>query len=159
VAEHDNVFTIGEHALERRSKNILWGAVLSLVLVVLIAFGNYRYPETYNDVLLWSAVAFVVGANLINYLRHRRYLRLIQDHRVEVLAGKVQFRTGDELSELDIGDIALVNLFRRKGTLNHIQLRLRNNRGIRLEGYGELERLAALLAEQVPEAHVVERKL
>ena len=109
--------------------------------------------------MLWSVVAFVIGANLINWLRHLRYLRLIRDHSVEVTSGKLHFRTGGELSTLDVSDIALINLFRRKGDMRHIQIRLNNNRGIRLEGYQDLARMAELLAEQVPEAHVVERQI
>ncbi len=128
-------------------------------MVAAILFGRYRYPETYTDVLLWSVVAFVIGANLINWLRHLRYLRLIRDHSVEVTSGKLHFRTGGELSTLDVSDIALINLFRRKGDMRHIQIRLNNNRGIRLEGYQDLARMAELLAEQVPEAHVVERQI
>jgi len=159
VGGDKKIFTITEQFLADRSRNILWGGALSLVLVAAIAFGRYRYPETYNDVLLWSVVAFVIGANLINYLRHRRYLRLIRDHVVEVRPGKLRFLTGAEESELDLNDVALVNLFRRMGVLRHIQIRLENNRGIRLEGYGDLERLAGLLAEQVPKAHVVERQI
>lgn len=159
MTEKKNVFSIAEQSLDKKRKNILWGGALSLVLVASILFGHYRYPETYNDVLLWSVVLFVIGANFVNYLRHRRYLRLIRDHRVEVLSGKLRFRTGTEVSELDLSDIVLVNLFRRKGILRHIQIRLKNNRGIRLEGYGDLEGMAALLTEQVPRAHVVERQV
>lgn len=159
MTETSEVFSIGERYLDTKTKNILWGGGLSVVLVAVIAFGRYRYPETYNDVLLWSIVVFVIGANLINYLRHRRYLRLIREHRVELVSGRMLFWTGTEKSELDLDDIALVNLFRRKDVLHHIQLRLKNNRGIRLEGYRDLERMAALLAEQIPAAHAVDRKI
>ena len=159
VTEQNNVFSIGGYALDQKRRNILWGAVQSLILTALIAFGNDRYPETYNDVLLWSVVAFVIGANLINYLRYRRYLRLIRDHSVEVVPGKVRFRTGTEGSELDLNDVALINLFRRKGVLRHIQIRLKNTRGIRLEGYRDLERMSELLAQQVPKEHIVDRQV
>ena len=159
VTETNDSFSIGKQYLDSKTKNILWGGGLSIALVAVIAFGRYRYPETYNDVLLWSIVVFVIGANLINYLRHLRYLRLIRDHRVELVPGRMLFWTGAEKSELDLDDIALVNLFRRKGVLHHIQLRLKNNRGIRLEGYRDLERMSALLAEQIPAAHVVDRKI
>jgi len=159
VSGEKEIFSISEKFLDERSRNIKWGGALSLILVAAIAFGRYRYPDTYNDVLLWSVVAFVIGANLINYLRHRRYLRMIKNHGVEVCRGKVRFRTGTQESELDLKDVALVNLFRRKGVLRHIQLRLQNSRGIRLEGYGDLERMARLIAAQVPKADVVERKI
>jgi hypothetical protein len=159
VSGERHVFTIGEQFLTARSKNILWGGVLSLVPIAAIALGRYRYPETYNDVLLWSVVALVSGANLVSYLRYRRYLRLIEDHGVEVCPGKLRFRARAEDSELDLNDIALVNLFRRKGVLRHIEIRLQDNRGIRLEGYKDLEHMAGLLVEQVPKAHVVEPRI
>lgn len=159
MSSEKNIFTISEQFLADRSRNILWGGALSLFLVGAILFGRQRYPETYNDVLLWSVVAFVIGANLINYLRYRRYRRLIKDHGVEVRPGRLRFRTGTDESELNLDDIALVNLFRRKGVLRHIQIRLESNRGIRLEGYGDLERMAGLLAEQLPKSRIIERRI
>ena len=154
VTEKIDAFVISEEALGQRGRNTLWGAGLSLVLVGVIAFGHYRYPQTYNDVLLWSVVAFVVIANAINFFRYRRYLRLAANHRVEVLDGRVRFWAAGKKSELDLRDVAAVNIYRSKGLLRHIQVRLKNNRGIRLEGYRDLDRLAALLKEQIPEAHV-----
>lgn len=156
---NDSIFAISGEALEQRSRNILWGAGFSLAFAALITFGHYRYPQTYNDLLLWSVVGFLAIANLVNFLRHRRYLRLVRDHRVEVHPGTLRFRTGTEHSELDLNDVAAINLFRRKNVLRHIQLILKNNRGIRLEGYRDLERLAERLSEQVPAAHVVQRKI
>lgn len=151
-----NVFVIDEASLAQRRRNIAWGAGFSLILAAVIAVGNYRYPETYNDVLLWSVVGFVILANLIGYLRHWRYVRLVRDHRIEVYPGSVRFWTGPEKTQLALDDVAMMNLFRKKGALQHIQLRLKNNRGIRLEGYRDIERLAALLAEQLPKSHLVD---
>lgn len=159
VSEETRIFTISDQHIAKKRVNLRWGGGLSILLVAVILLGRYRYPESYTDALLWSVVAFVIGANLINWLRHRRYLRLTRDHSVEVASGKLNFRTGNDLSTLDLNDIALINLFRRKGDLRHIQIKLQNNRGIRLEGYRDLERVAELLAEQVPEAHVVERQI
>jgi hypothetical protein len=152
-------FTIDEGSLAQRKRNILLGLFFSLVLALVIALGHYRYPETYNDVLLWSVIGFVGIGNLVNWLRHRRYVRLIRDHRIEVHPGRVEFWTKGEKSVLDVGDIAALTLYRRRGTLRHIQVRLKNNRGIRLEGYRDLDRLADLLAGQIPKAHVVERSV
>ncbi len=147
-------FTVGEAEVRKRNKNILLGAIFSLLLAGMVAFQNHRYPEQYNDVLLWSVVGFVIIANVVNYYRHRRYLRQIRDHRVEVEPGKVKFRTGGDLSELDVQDIAALSFFRKKGVLQHIQIRLRSNRGIRLEGYNDLEKLGRLISEQIPPEHV-----
>lgn len=154
-----SVFTISDVTLKPRVRNILWGAGLSLVLIAVITFGHVRYPETYNDVLLWSVVGFVLIANLVNVFRYRRYIRLIRDHRVELHSGQVQFWTNGEKSELALSDVAVMNLFRRRDRLRHIQLRLKNNRGIRLEGYDDMDRLATALREQIPAAQVVDRKI
>jgi hypothetical protein len=51
-----------------------------------------------------------------------------------------------------------VFLYRWRGRLRHIQVRLKNNRGIRLEGYSGLEEMAAGLMEQLPEGKVVDRR-
>ena len=92
MTERNRIFSISEEYLERKTRNIQWGAGLSLLLVAVVAFGRYRYPQTYNDVLLWSIVLFVIGANFINYLRHRRYLRLVRDHGLELLPGRYVVR-------------------------------------------------------------------
>jgi len=143
-------FTIGEAEIRRRRHNIGWGLVFSLLLAGVIAYGNHRYPERYNDLLLWSVVGFVMLANLINYYRHRLYLSKASQHYLEVRPGRLIFCTADERSELDLGQIAALRMFRGGGRLRHIQILLKNNRGIRLEGYGDLEQLAQLLAEQIP---------
>jgi hypothetical protein len=158
MSQPDSTYRISRASIAQRRKNLLWSALLSLVLVLVISFGHSRYPETYNDVLLWSIVGFVVLANLVNYVRHRRYLRLIRDHRIEVYPGKLAFWTGGEKTILPIGDIAALALYRKGPALRHIQVRLKNNRGIRLEGYEDLEGLAHRLSEQVPQAHVIDRK-
>lgn len=152
----DNTFVISQETLALRNRNLLWGVGLSLILAALIAFGHYRYPQTYNDVLLWSVVGFVILANLVNFVRHLRYRRLVKSHRVEVHPGILRFWTGPDKTELDLNDIAALRLFRNKGGLGHIQILLKNDRGIRLEGYRDLDRLATLLLEQVPKAHVVD---
>jgi len=52
----------------------------------------------------------------------------------------------------------LVNFYRRKGQVEHIQLKLRNGRGIRLEGYADLEQLGGAIADRIPKELVVGRK-
>jgi hypothetical protein len=151
-----STFTISDESLRKRDRNLLWGLLFSLLLAAVIVAGHYRYPETYNDVLLWSVVGFVVIGNLVNYYRHRRYLRLIRDHRIQVHEGRIEFWTGGAKTELAMGDIAGVFLYRRGRGLGHLQIRLKSNRGIRLEGYGDLQGLADAITRQLPKAHVAE---
>lgn len=153
----DSTFTISAESLVQRKRNLLWGVGLSLLLVFLIGFGHLRRPETYNEVLLWSVVGFVLLANLVNYLRHRRYLRLIRDHRIEVYPGRVEFWSGGGKTVLNMSDIVALTRYRKAGALGHIQLRLTSGRGIRLEGYDDLDGLAGRLSEQISPAHRVER--
>ena len=147
-------FTISESSLQVRKKNIIWGLVFSGMLIVAIGIGHMRYPETYNDVLLWSVAAFVVLGNLINYYRYHRYLRLVRNHWIEVDGDNVEFWTGGEKSGLDVQDISALTVYSRKGEVDHVQVKLRNNRGIRLEGYAELEQLGCAIADMIPAAHV-----
>ena len=42
--------------------------------------------------------------------------------------------------------------------LEHIQLKLVNKRGIRLEGYADLEQLGCAIADQIPKEQVVGRE-
>lgn len=138
----------GEKALRRR--NIGWGLVLSALLAAIIAYQNRHYPEQYNDVLLWSVIGFVILANLVNYYRYRRYLVRCADHFLEIADGQLRFSTAGEVSSLDLKQIAAVRVFRRAQKLRHIQLLLSNHRGIRLEGYEDIDRLLRELADRLP---------
>jgi hypothetical protein len=150
-------FTIGEAERRQRSRNVGWGLLFSLLLAGIVAYQNYRYPQEYNDVLLWSVVGFVILANLISYYRHRRYLTKIRQHFLELEPGRLVFCTGDDRSELDLEQIAALRLFRAGPRLRHIQILLKNQRGIRLEGYQDLDELARLLAEQIPPEKIMQK--
>ena len=151
-------YTISETSLETRRKNILLSVLLSLVLAAVITAGHFQYPETYNDIFFWSVIIMVAIGNIVNYYRYRRYLRLVEDHRVEIHGDEVSFFTGAEKSVLDTKEIVALTFFRRKGQLEHIQLKLRNNRGIRLEGYADLEQLGGAIADRIPKERVVGRE-
>lgn len=150
-------FTISPESIRKRNKNILWGGLFSMLLAAVVIYGHSQSPDKYNQTLLWSVVGFVVLGNLVNLYRHLRYLRLIRNHHLEVHPGSVQFWTGGEKTELDLKDVAGLFIYRKRGALEHIQVRLKNNRGIRLEGYGDLEQLAAELGKDLPEGHVVDK--
>lgn len=147
-------YTISEASLQIRKKNILMSALFSLALIAIVSTAHMLYPKTYNDMLLWSVITLVIIGNLINYYRHRRYLRLIRDHRVEIDGDEIQFHTGSEKSVLNAKDIAMLTFYRKKGKIDHIQLKLRNNRGVRLEGYGELEQMGRAIAQRIPQQQV-----
>lgn len=147
-------FKIGKTELKKRGKNILLGGFFAGIMVIFILYHNNEYPEKYNDVLFWSMMGFIILSNLIGYYRYRRYLNMVKEHWIEVHPGKLQFHTRGEVSELNINDIAALNFYRRKGILLHIQIKLKNNRGVRLEGYEDIDTLGKLLIEQVPEAHI-----
>ncbi len=139
-------FRVTPESLETRKKNLVLGALLSLILVIVVVVAHRSDPERYNDLLLWSVIGFAVVGNLVNYFRHRRYVALIRDHYIEVSPERIQFWTGGNKTELERSDIAAVFLYPAKGgALRHIQLSLKNNRGIRLEGYEHMNRLAELL--------------
>lgn len=145
-------FKIAKKELQKRSKNIKIGGILAGVLVIFIAYQNNEYPEKYNDVLYWSILGFIILANLIGFYRYRRYLKMVKDHWIEVHSMQLQFHTKGEVTELNLNDIAAIYFHRHKGTLQHIQIKLKNNRGIRLEGYENINALADLLSEKVPNA-------
>ena len=131
------------------------GALFSLVLIVAVTAGHFQYPETYNEMYFWSVIIVVVVVNLANYYRYRRYLRLVKDHRIEIGGDEVSFFTGTDKSVLATQDIVALTFYRRKGQVEHIQLKLRNNRGIRLEGYANLEQLGGAIADRIPKEQVI----
>lgn len=157
-AQFSGPFIVGEQEIRKRNKNLLWGLLLSVFLAVLIVIENHRDPATYNNVLLWSILGFLAVANIVNYIRHLRYLKLISTHRVEFNNDKIIFITDDNESELNTSDIAIMQMYKSSNRLQHIQLRLVNNRGVRLEGYDQLERMAALIAAQLRPDQVTETK-
>ena len=150
-------FTISDESIRKRNRNVLLGGLFSLLLAGVVTYGHYESPDRYNQTLLWSVLGFVLIGNLVNFYRHLRYLRLSRDHRIEVYPGSAQFWTAGDKTELDLKDVAGLFFYRRRGELQHIQVRLKNNRGIRLEGYADLEHLAAELGKQLPEGHVVDK--
>ncbi|MFK5893892.1 MAG: hypothetical protein QM504_11790 [Pseudomonadota bacterium] len=147
-------FKITKEELQKRRKNITMGGFFAAVLVIFIAYHNNQYPAKYDDVLYWSIMFFIIVANLVGYYRYRRYLRMVKEHWIEVHTGQLQFHTKGQVSELHIDDIAALTFYRKKETLQHIQIKLKNNRGIRLEGYEDLKTLGKLLSDQVPKAHI-----
>jgi hypothetical protein len=147
------VFRISLRGLRRRTRHQLFAAALSLLLVVLIVWAHGTRPQTYNDVLLWSVLGFVVLINVVGYARHRRYRRLAQRHQLRVAGSEVRFETGEEHSVLHSADIAAIRVFRKRGGIGHIQIRRTDERGIRLEDYEDMEGLVAALKPLVPTAH------
>jgi len=146
-------FRISAKALRRRARNQVYAAGLSLLLALLIIWAHGEQPQTYNDVLLWSVLGFVVLANGVGYARHRRYRRLARCHRLRVAGPQVHFDTGTGHSVLHRADIAAIRVYRNRGRIGHIQVRRTDNRGIRLEDYDDMEALAAALRPLVPAAH------
>lgn len=151
-------FKIGKTEIQKRSKNNKLSVFFASILVTFIFYNNQEYPEKFNDVLFWSIMGFIILAVLIGYYRYRRYLKMIKDHWIEVHPEFLEFHTKDNISKLNTNDIAVLNFYRRKGTLQHLQIKLKNNRGIRLEGYENINELGDLLSEQVPKAHIRDKK-
>jgi hypothetical protein len=151
-------YSISKTSLQIRKRNIFLSVLFSLVLTVVVTAGHLQDPETYNDMFFWSVIIVVVVGNAVNYYRYRRYLRLVEDHRIEIVGDEVSFFTGTEKSVLNIKDITALTFYRRKGRIEHIQLKLRNNRGIRLEGYADLEQLGGAIADLIPQEQVFGRE-
>jgi len=151
-------YSISKTSLRSRKKNIFLSALLSLVLAAVVTAGHLKDSETYNYMFFWSVIIVVVVGNAVNYYRYRRYLRLVEEHRIEIVGDEVFFYTGADKSILNIKDIARLTFYRRKGQVEHIQLKLRNNRGIRLEGYTDLEQLGGTIADLIPQEQVFGRE-
>ena len=149
-------WTIGAGERTLRQRNIAWGLLLSALLAGVVVYQNQQIPEQYNDVLLWSVVGFVALANLVNYVRYRRWLRRSAKHFLELTDDRLAFSTGGDISTLELAEITALRVFRRSGEVRHIQLLLPNNRGIRLEGYGDLEGLSCALAERLPAEKIMD---
>jgi len=103
-------FTISPENLRERSRNIAYGLVLSLGLSLVIAWGHLQFPQSFNSTLLVSVNLFLVAANLINYIRHCRYLRLAMDHWVEFHPLYILFHAAGNPTELDLGEVAAVRV-------------------------------------------------
>lgn len=143
-------FVIREGERRHRWIGVGWGLVFSAGLIAVVAFDYQRDPQPSVRGLLWSVIIVLIMANLGNLFFLLRYLQKIRDHHLELEPGKLRFVTGGECSELDLAQVAAIRLFKRWGKLQHIQLLLKNNRGIRLEGYQDLPHLAERLQAELP---------
>lgn len=149
-------FMVGKDEKRRRWTNVGWGLLFSAAMIALVTFEHQRDPERYSSLLFWSVTWILTAANLANLIFLLRYLRLIRDHRLELVPGtgtapgKLRFFGAGKWTELELEQITTIRLFKRWGKLRHIQLVLRNNRGIRLEGYEDLPRLAESLQASLP---------
>ena len=150
-------FTISPESLRERGRNIAYGLILSIGLTLLVYWGHLQFPQSFNKILLVSVILFVVAANLINYVRHRRYLRLAKDHWIQIQPERVRFQAAGAITELDLEEVAAVNVYRRRGAPRLVQIKRKDNRGIRLEGYGDMEGLVQVLKARIPAAHVTDR--
>ncbi len=148
-------FKIGKEELNKRSKNNKWGFFFASILVAFIAYHNSEYPAKYNDVLFWSIMGFIILSVLIGLYRYIRYLAMVKDHWLEVQEDEIVFHNKGEDSKLNPDDIASLTFYRSKGILEHIQIKLKNTRGIRLEGYDNMEKLGDLIAEKIPKEHII----
>ena len=108
-------FTISPDSLRERSRNIAYGLVLSIGMALVVYWGHIQFPKSFNNILLVSVILFLVAANLINYVRHRRYLRLTKDHWIQIQPERVRFHAAGTITELDLEDVAAVNVYRRRG--------------------------------------------
>ena len=145
-------YTISETSLQTRKNNVFLGALFSLGLAVV------EKPDPERRERADSPPRARRVGNLVNYYHYRRYLRRVENHRIEIAIDKISFITGSEKSVLDSKDIVALTFYRRKGQIAHIQLKLRNNRGIRLEGYTGLEQLGGAIADMIPGEQVIGRK-
>lgn len=155
-------FVVGKEEKRRRWINVGWGLLFSGAIIATVAFEHQQDPERYGGFLLWSVASLLGAANLANVFFLLRYLRLIADHCLELMPGKVsargrparpgklRFLTAGKWTELELEQVTALRLFKRWGKLRHIQLLLKNNRGIRLEGYQDLPRLAESLQSELP---------
>ena len=143
-------FVVGKDEKRRRWINAGLGLLFSTAMVVAVTVGQQQDPERYSSFLWWSVVSLLGAANLSNLVFLIRYLRLIDDHCIELAPGKLRFLSAGKWSELDLDQVTALRLFKRWGKLRHIQLVLKNNRGIRLEGYENLGRLADSLQSALP---------
>jgi hypothetical protein len=151
-------FTISRRAWASAAVTLPYGLILSICLASYQYIGAMsQFPESFNKILLVSVILFLVAANLINYVRHRRYLRLVKDHWIQIQPDRVRFHAAGTITELDLEEVAAVTVYRRRGAPRHVQIKRKDNRGIRLEGYGDMEGLVQALKARIPAAHVTDR--
>ncbi|WP_300317640.1 hypothetical protein [Accumulibacter sp.] len=149
-------FVVGQEEKRRRWINVGWGLLFSGAMIAAVVSEHRQDPERYTSFLLWSVTWLLGAANLANLVFLLRYLRLIRDHCLELLPeqpaapGRLRFYSAGKWTELEFEQVTAVRFFKRWGKLRHIQLLLRNNRGIRLEGYQDLPRLAESLRRALP---------
>ena len=82
---------------------------------------------------------------------------LLREDGARVKENTLVFETGDQVSILHRSDIAAIRVYRKRKGIGHIQIRRTDGRGIRLEGYDDMEGMATTLKPMVPAAHWQDR--
>ena len=150
------IFKISQAEVKKREKNILLGVLFSFGLAGALMLGNDTLKITYNSLLLTSIVLFFVFANFFNGLRHLKWKKIIQIHRLEILDDKFIFSKGDEKSTLTPEKIKKIRLKRQNESVRWMIIFLTTGNKIRLEGYDEMDVLAKLIITQLKPEQVVE---
>ena len=142
-------FAIRREERRQRWINVGLGLLFSAGMMAVVVVEYDRDPQPSVRSLMWSVILILTVANLGNIFFLLRYLRRIRDHHLELLPGKLRFVTAGESSELELAQVVTMRQFKRWGKLQHLQLLLRNNRGVRLEGYENLPLLAERLQAEL----------
>ena len=148
-------FRIGVAEVKKRQKNILFGLIFTVALVLTLGWANASNAERYNDFLLGSVVIFLVFANFINGFRFYQWTVLIKTHRVELVEEGLAFWKGKEKTFLLPSQVRRVQFKRSGDAVAVVILELATGAKIRLEGYDNMADFAAGIRKLMPPSVVV----
>lgn len=144
------IFRIGHEELVKRRKNNWLGLLFSIGMMVLLAAANAHNQERYNDFLFGSVVLFLVLANMINLVRHVQWSRTIAHHHIEAGESGLTFVKGEEKTHLPGDQINSMRTKEKNGATTVVFMELANGNRIRLEGYTDMNGLAAAIRQVIP---------
>lgn len=147
-------YRIGEAEVKVRNKNNLLGAMFSAGLAWVVWDGHQRRPEVYNEYALWSVIAFLAFANVINGVRYLIWLKRIKKHYVTVQEGSMTFWEEKTETRLDFDQVSVLLIRTGKKLPDQLVIRLKNGRKIRIQGYDNQNELIDRIKSQFPEDRV-----
>ena len=151
-------FALSPTDLRARHINVVLGLLLGVGLSLVASWGYGPDSAAPNSLVPLVANLFVAIFGTFVLTSHIRYVYNSRRHRLDVGPDSLTFRTGFDVSALQLSDVAELSRERRLREGPSLRLLLLNSRHVRLVGYQDQERLMALVEQHVERCRANEQR-
>lgn len=141
-----------------RHLNVGVGLILGILLCCVAHWGYGPDSATPSQLVVVGVYLFVSVFGAYVVLGHLRYVRKSRTHRLDVTPQRLVFNTGDDVSALNLEDVAELDRHSRVREGPSLRLQLKNGRYVRLVGYQDQDSLMTLVEQQVERIRAARRQ-